>query len=219
MANPEKINFSLPVVTLCGVGLALMAFGCSGLSEILVYDRRAILGGELWRLCTAPLVHFSPGHLLWNLSVFGAAGWMIEASGYRGFWRVCGWAAGVPGLIFLFAIPDLARYGGLSGPATGAVVYLCLFRIKDVGRSRSVWGAMLFMTAAKIMAEWGADTALFVDARNASFRVLPGAHALGFLSAVLVFLKHGGFEKRAAKRSLWTRGGVQKDMPWPGGQG
>ena len=51
----------IPVLSI--VFLAVVVTNVPRLSELLVYDRRAILNGELWRLLTAPLVHFSASHI------------------------------------------------------------------------------------------------------------------------------------------------------------
>src|SRR4051812_25687175 len=42
-----------------------------GFKAWLIYDRAAILHGELWRLWTGHLVHFSNSHLLLDASVCG----------------------------------------------------------------------------------------------------------------------------------------------------
>ena len=39
-------------------------------ATLLEYDRAAILHGEVWRLVTGHFVHWSVGHLAWDLLAF-----------------------------------------------------------------------------------------------------------------------------------------------------
>lgn len=188
MAEPETLGGRFPSVTL-GLTLGAVIVYCwPGLSGQLVYDRQAILHGEIWRLVTAPFVHFSVSHIFWDLVVFIAAGWRIEAAGYRRYWLVCCLAAVVPGPLFLFFSPELVRYGGLSGLATGAVVYLCLCEAHRTGRSSIPWLAILALTVMKVIIETVTGTPLFASAATMQFRVLPAAHYMGIVAALITFL-------------------------------
>lgn len=185
----EKGKVTFPRLTALILGLSLIAYGFPQMSERFVYDRGAILGGEVWRLATAPLVHFSAGHLFWDALVFAAAGWAIETAGYRGFPLVCGFAAVVPGLFFLLFSPNLSRYGGLSGLATGAVAYLCLCKILETRKNRFLWAAILAVVGVKIAAEALLGVSLFARPAAIPFRVLPADHLFGLLGAVIAVLR------------------------------
>jgi rhomboid family GlyGly-CTERM serine protease len=178
---------AFPVLTLGIAGAAVLAMAWPSLAELLVYDRQAVLNGELWRLLTAPLVHFSLSHLSWNLLVFVAAGWSVEKAAAGGFRRVCGLAAVFAGLAFLWGAPELGRYAGLSGLATGAVSYLCLCKFKTHDKPPLFWAILLLLVAGKILAEVVTGHALFVSA-DASFSVLPAAHFWGLVAALLTGL-------------------------------
>ena len=184
MARPKRIKEHVPALTLLIVGVSMSTYSFPQISELLVYDRQAILSGELWRLLTAPCVHFSASHMFWNLAVFGAAGCAIEAAGYRGLWLVCGFAAGIPSLIFLQTLPELERYGGLSGLATGAVAYFCLCRAFKTRRTRTIWLVILAVTGTKILVEVAMDAPIFVQTDRILFRVLPSVHIFGYLGAL-----------------------------------
>jgi len=168
--------------------LAIVVYKVPRLSEWFVYSRQAVLGGEFWRLLSAPLVHFTAGHLFWDLVVFAAASWAIHASGFRGFWWVCGFSIVIPGLMFLLAFPELERYGGLSGLATGAVAYLCLCGAQSYRRNRPIWIAGLLLTGIKIILEVTTGTPIFAHAESLTFRVLPSAHLAGFIGALITFI-------------------------------
>ncbi|MCJ7824740.1 MAG: rhombosortase [Anaerolineales bacterium] len=188
MARPKGIGQRVPLVSLFFVGVSLIAYGWPQLADLLVYDREAILGGDFWRLSTAPFVHFSASHICWDLVVFGAAGWAIEAAGYRGFWFVCAIAAIIPGLTFMLASPELARYGGLSGLATGAVAYLCLCKTQETGGSRIIWLAILALMGVKTIVEIVTNTPIFVLTDSMPFRVLPSVHAFGCAGALAALI-------------------------------
>ncbi len=148
------------------------------LGELLVYDRGAVVGGDVWRLATAPLVHFSLSHLFWDLVVFGAMGWCIEGSGERRFGVLCIATSLLTGLYVLSSVPELERYGGLSGPATAAVVYFGLRGLRTASGARWPWVGLVGMIAAKSVAE-SAGGPLFVTLPSGSFTVLVEAHLIG----------------------------------------
>lgn len=183
MGGPKRIRPSGQILTWAIVALAIIAYPSPRISLLLVYDRQAILGGELWRLMTAPLVHFSPSHIFWNVLVFGAAGIAIHASGFRNFWLVCCLAATIPSLTFLLISPEVARYGGLSGLATGAVAYCCLCSALTAPKTRKVWLLILLCMGIKTLAEGVMGSPLFAKMGETLFRVLPLAHVMGFLGA------------------------------------
>lgn len=182
------MNLRVPVLTCFMVGSALLVYRFPHLGALLAYDRQAILAGEWWRLGTAPLVHFSASHLGWNSLILGAAGWAVEALGYRHFWLVCAVAALAPGMVYILAAPELAVYGGLSGLASGAVAYLCLGNLFTKGPNRVLWMAILLLMVGKIMAEVSLDVPLFARPDGVPFRALPLVHAAGFVGAACAML-------------------------------
>jgi len=154
----------------------------------LVYDRGAVLCGETWRLFTAPLVHFSFSHLFWDLLVFAASGWVIERAAYRGFWLVCTLATLVPGPLFLYAFPELIRYGGLSGLSTASVVFLCLCKLKERRGSSIMWTSLLLLIGIKIWVEFTTAAPIFISTTITNFVTLPSVHLLGCAAAFAVWL-------------------------------
>ncbi len=143
MVGPKKRDLLNQISTVLIVIAAMIVCNVAPLSQLLVYERRAVLGGELWRLFSAPLVHFTVGHLFWDSVVFAAAGCAIHGSGFRGFWWVCGIGTVSSSILFLLFFPHLERFGGLSGPATGAVVYLCLCCAYRSKKNRMIWLSIL----------------------------------------------------------------------------
>lgn len=84
----------------------------------LEYQRRAVLDGELWRLWTGHLVHFSAGQALWDgLACLIPAAWLWREG--KGNALVCalGLAAPLIALVLLAWVPGMAVYRGASGLA------------------------------------------------------------------------------------------------------
>lgn len=187
MAHQQALELRLPAITLSCACVSLVAYVWPDLLDLLVYDRQAILTGELWRLGTAIFVHFSLSHMLWDLLVFAAAGCVIEARGYRGFMIVCSLTAIVPGMYLLLASPEFIRYGGLSGLATAAVTYLCLCEMPAAGRYRILWLAILALVGMKIAVETVSHTPIFAGGSSVNFQVLPSVHAIGCAVAIAVY--------------------------------
>lgn len=185
MAAPEKMRRPFPYVTFCMIGLSLATFYVPTLSELFVYDRQAVLEGEVWRIFTAPLVHFSIGHLFWNLLVVSIVGWAVETAGWGRWWIVYGVCSAVAGLVFVFFCPDMARYGGLSGLATAVVAQFCLCNLIMSEKQKKVWMGLVFLVLTKILFECHSHNAIFVSSAQMAFKVMPFAHIIGLLGAFL----------------------------------
>ena len=184
MVRKRKIGFKGQLLTLSIIGFSILIYCFPHLSDFFVYSRQAILNGELWRLFTAPFVHFSTSHIFWDILVFGIAGFSVSISGFPRFWIVCCLVVFIPGLLFLLLFPDLEYYGGLSGLATGAVAYYCLCNIFLTERRRQIWLILLLVMGIKICIETILDKSIFVYTDIVNFRILHLAHIVGYLGAI-----------------------------------
>lgn len=147
---------------LLSAGLALaciaLAYGSAMLgdasADALAYDRQAILSGQLWRLWSGHLVHYSPRHALTDAGVLFLIGWVLEP--LVGTRRLClglGLGASLIALALLAWVPDLLQYRGLSGlDMMMAVMALIALRRSD-GLSASwlvvLGAAMLLKTVCE----------------------------------------------------------------------
>lgn len=188
MVRKKKIITYRHALTLFIVFISIIAYSFPPFSDLLVYDRQEVLNGEVWRLLTAPLVHFSASHMFWDIVVFGTVGVAIEAVGFRCFWLVCSFAAVIPSLLFLLLFPDIERYGGLSGLATAAAAYFCLCSVYRSKKNCIIWLAILAFIGIKIFAEASIGVPFFVQADKIPFRVLPSAHIIGYLVALVTMM-------------------------------
>lgn len=182
---PADIRF--PVITALLLVAAVVIYGIADSNHWFIYDRNRVLDGELWRIGTGHLVHFSWEHLAFNLGVFVLTGCFLEHR--LGIWY--GWllalSALASGLYFLLFLPDMAQYGGLSGLVTANVVCLSLLEIQHNKKTRLFWTAILLLVVAKIAYEILVKATIFVSTVDARFEVVPSAHLIGAVVAIACF--------------------------------
>jgi rhomboid family GlyGly-CTERM serine protease len=187
---PQKSQLrdrQIPVWTLMVVAAGILAYVVPNSASLIVYDRSAILSGEVWRLITGNWVHFSLSHLVYDSATLGIAGWMIERRGYPYYKSLYILAPILIGVGLLAAQPGLQFYGGLSGIACGAVVYLALHGIRDAGPWRWICLTVLLLTTGKIILESAMNAFAFVNVGDVPFAPVPMSHILGALTALLIF--------------------------------
>ena len=169
--------------------LILLLTGDPG-REWLRFDRSGIAAGEFWRLLTGHLVHFSPSHAGWDLAVFALAGGWLERRDRAAYLGLIALAAAASGIWFLAVLPDMARYGGLSGLASASAVLLALHGIHGERRVRPLWAAVPLLFAAKVCYELVTGAAAFAVPGATRFEVVPSVHVIGALAAILLFRAH-----------------------------
>lgn len=170
-----------PTFMLLLIAFAVYVFGGPA-PEALVFDRQAIMQGELWRLLTGHWVHGDWQHLAWNLMAFGILGWMTESS--LGHLKL--YTALIAGMCVVNAwvwwfIPSLDFYCGLSG-----ILNTLLFVILIDGWLSSrklIFPLVAFGATAKIGFELFHSSAIFT---HTSWPAIPEAHLAGALAAVIL---------------------------------
>jgi rhomboid family GlyGly-CTERM serine protease len=167
---------------------ALAVCSLPGAGAALVYDRAAILDGEVWRLVTGHWVHFSARHLFCDVTVLAITGWLIGCRGDRAFPAVCLLASVSISLALLVFMPDMAYYGGVSGIAMASTVYLALQALHEPAPWRGAAVSVLLVCVAKVVLE--AVTGDFTLAGLGRARVVPVplSHLVGAASGVAVYL-------------------------------
>jgi rhomboid family GlyGly-CTERM serine protease len=134
----------------------------AGAPELLEFDRQALLAGDIWRLWTCHLVHYTLQHALLDGAVVVVAG-LIAAQrlGLRTVARALAFGAPCIALGLLLAAPELHSYRGASGIAVmlSVMAGLSLWRDAD-HRTRAVLMLMAVVLPAKVVAEavgwsWG----------------------------------------------------------------
>ena len=183
----EGAGRQVPLVTLLIVAAGIAAYVIPGLASQMVYDRAAILSGEVWRLLTGNWVHFSVSHLLYDLLALGIAGWIIERRGYPYLGHLCALSALGIGTVLLAIRPEVQSLGGLSGVATGAIIYLALHGLKEPPPWRWICIAALVLIVGKVLLESMTGRYIIAASGSISFVPLPLSHVVGALTAALLF--------------------------------
>jgi len=156
-----------------------------GISSQLAWDRRALADGELWRLITGHLVHFSWNHLGWDLLVFAVLGGIWECSGHRYDLVASSLVAACAiSLVVLVLHPDMSSYRGLSGVDSCLVMALVTQSLQRARHAGKYWLcaallATLLAGLAKVGYELATGGTVFVDAAEAGFVPVPVAHLVG----------------------------------------
>lgn len=180
--NPNGVRF--PVLTLLLVVGSLLVFLLPTAASYLIYNREQILAGEWWRLVTGAGVHFSWSHLIYNAVILLVAGWLLERENGPRFFLLVLITSVISGLYFLFFLPEMKNYAGLSAIVSAVVVFLCLMNIKKIPETRWPWIMILILFAAKIAYESVMQQAFFVSYASVTIRVVPSAHIIGAMVAI-----------------------------------
>ena len=154
----------------------------------LIYDRSAIIDGEIWRLVTGHLYHFSPLHLWCNLVPLVLIGACIERQSGSWFTGVCLMMGMTIGVSLFFAHPSMVRFGGASGLVCGLFAYFGFSGVNARGSRGAVCRITLTVILLKIGFELYSGDALWADWDDQGFVVMPLSHVVGFLSAPLCLL-------------------------------
>ena len=123
--------------------------------ELLEFDRHALLAGEIWRLWSAHLVHYSWQQALVDGAVVLVAG-LVSARAHGMRYVLAALTAGAPfiSIGLLLAAPDCLYYRGASGLAVMLAVMAGAALWPRAGNlSRMVLALMALSLAAKIAAE------------------------------------------------------------------
>jgi rhomboid family GlyGly-CTERM serine protease len=197
------------------VALALVVYAVPGAESALIYDRAAILDGEVWRLITGHWVHFSRSHLGCDAAVLAISGWLIEARRYRYFLPLCVLSAVAIGLALLAILPDLAVYGGLSGLAMASTVYLALHALDEPPPWRGAAVAILVACAGKVVLEALTGEVALIGVDRVRVAAVPLSHIVGAITGAAVYL----WSRREGSVALGGRGGTVRRQRRPAATG
>jgi len=177
----------IPVWTLAICAAAAVVLGAPQLQAALVYNREAIAAGEIWRLASGNLVHFSGSHFIKDAVALLAIGLLIETGRRRHFALLCLASGSLIGSVLYVATPELLVYGGLSGIVMAAATYLCLHGIEEDGAYRWLCLGVLSFLAVKTGCEIALGFSPLPGADFDGFALVPQSHAVGAATAIALF--------------------------------
>lgn len=176
---------SIALATACVAGLVIPAAG-----DFLIYERGAVASGELWRLFTAHVVHYTDAHLINNLMVLLPAMVLAELRSRKELVSVLTVSAAAICLAIFVFEPGVGRYAGASGVSLALVTFVALRGMTGNVRWRVICGTVLVLVGLKLGAEnffawrwvtWGHETGIVT---------LTLAHVVGVLSGLLFWFVH-----------------------------
>ena len=173
-----------PWVTLGVAGIALVLHATPGAASVLALERGALEAGELWRLVTGHLVHWSTGHLAWDVGTFAVLGAACELRSRRRLLLCLAGSAFAISLGVYALLPGLAVYGGLSGIDCALFALLGAELWHEQRRAGSPFAgtvavALALALFAKVTFEWLSGGTVFVESLGAGVIPVPLAHVLG----------------------------------------
>lgn len=207
----------IPFASLLLAAAATVVFALPSLAAQLQYDRAAIAAGEVWRLVSGHLVHYSPDHFFWDVLAFGLLGVACERrSRTRFLICVSASAFAISSAVWCW-LPGMSAYRGLSGVDSALMALLAVELCAEGIRSRRlqqlmsvavVFAGFLF----KISFELTTTSNLFVETSGSGTVGVPLAHIVGAVVGCVVGLGLTNLPPRGKQRvsvcALW-QGTVQ----------
>jgi rhomboid family GlyGly-CTERM serine protease len=178
-------GWSLSISLLLAIAAAAVQFSPAA-AEWLQYDRVAILSGQLWRIVTCHLTHWSLDHFFWDTVALLVLGLGCEARSRPATVQcLCASALLIP-LSVTWLMPEMATYRGLSGIDSALFALLAGLLLRECWpRKRYGVAAAIFVAliafAAKTVYEYASGDTLFVDSAAATMVPLPLVHVVGGL--------------------------------------
>lgn len=181
---------------------------CSGNAEYLLqFDRTAVGGGQIWRVVTGHLTHWSLDHLVWCILALGFLGAACERLCRSGYLATVAAAALAIPLVIWVVEPGMQYYRGLSGIASAVFVFAAVLVMRTTLQRRQ-WRGFAPAAAAgaaycgKILFEFISGQTLFVDSQGL-FTPAALAHvAGGVVGVIMAFLfRPGQSGPRSSSRS------------------
>lgn len=187
MVAPPAVT-RIPWWSLGLAAVALLAQWFDGAADLLVYDREGLAGGELWRLLTGHLVHFSAAHLVNNLVVLVPDVWLVETRYTKDAGPLLLAAASAVAIAVFAGAPEIRQFGGASGISLAFLVYACLRGLHENRRWRLVCAALLAIVCAKLAAEFFWSWGLLDWETNGNFMPVRLSHLVGTATGAALYL-------------------------------
>lgn len=208
-ASTVKVRRPWGAALLAAIAVSVI-FLVPGLAGDLEYTREAVAGGQVWRLVTCHLTHWTAEHLLWDLAAFAllliAS---LRVSSRQTMVVLAVSALTIPAGVWLM-LPDMMQYRGLSGVDSALFLFLAIHTAKTL-RARPerkelivVYGLMVAF-ALKTAFELTTGETVFVSSMGENVVGVPLAHMIGALAGCLPHL--------ASAHSFWTSINPRRKRP------
>jgi rhomboid family GlyGly-CTERM serine protease len=159
-------------------------------AEMLEYDRTRVAAGEVWRLLTGQLVHWTPRMAAFDVGMLLGLGVWLEVRGDRRLTAVALALGGGLTTLSIHLLSTVSVYRGSSGMAS-ALFVLAAVRVADATDPRSsilaIAAVALFLSKAAF--ESLAGQTLFAGPLPPGVHVIPLVHLLGGLGGLVTALR------------------------------
>jgi rhomboid family GlyGly-CTERM serine protease len=186
--DPQKIMAIFPILTIIFLLVSAVSYIFPEIASVLIFDRNAVLQGQIWRLFSSHFVHFNGTHLVYNLLAFGTAGWIVEKKCFLHFSLLSVLMALVISSSLFILKPTMTYYGGLSGLACGFIFYCALLGTEEPGPWRTIGKLIIFFLPIKIALEFYFSASILPYWRQQEFVTMPASHVTGIAVALLFYV-------------------------------
>ncbi len=181
----------VPVLTIALCSMAFLVAAKPNLNSMLACDAPSLLSGQIWRIWTCHLVHWSFDHLAWDVLTLLALGLICEVIDRLRFATTLAISATLIPPVLAMTNPTMV-YGGLSGLDIACFTLLVTTVTKQAYQRRDrlmVLAGITFLMGlvAKILFELFTGSTIFVQSADV-FVALPLAHMIGAASGFLMVL-------------------------------
>jgi len=196
---------SIGIAAACIANMVIPSLGA-----LFIFDRIAVANGELWRIVTAHLVHYTDSHLIANLIVLLPAMVLVEMDSRKDLLRVLIVSAAAIGMAVFVLEPNLLHYAGASGIALALITYVALRGLAGTRRWRMVCTTMLAVAGFKLFAEIGFGWRWLEWGHVSGIVTVTLAHLVGFASGLSIWLAQIVWSR---DNSFVARGRAPMDQP------
>ncbi|MBI5150570.1 MAG: rhombosortase [Candidatus Omnitrophica bacterium] len=175
----------VPWLTLGLTGLMIVLYLMTPfVFDELLFNRDAVIRGELWRFLTGHFVHCSFEHLFWDLAAFVILGTAVELNDRHALIPSLAWSCLAVSVWLLWGEGKWTTYCGLSGALNGLLVVAAMMLWRQTRQNMYV--VVIFATVAKIIFEFTTHKTIFT---SLSSQAVPSAHAAGVVIGALYVFK------------------------------
>ncbi|SMF55997.1 rhomboid family GlyGly-CTERM serine protease [Alteromonadaceae bacterium Bs31] len=159
MSYPQPMHGSSSIAAFQFVAFLslVLLLGLAGewLNALLLYQREAILQGQIWRLLSGHVVHLGWMHTVMNILALSLVVWLFRGALSKASWCIGGSLISLSiSISFLALKPHLSYYGGLSGTIHGLITMACIgCLVKDAILPRWQAAVVLLLLFAKLFYE------------------------------------------------------------------
>jgi len=183
-------QYNFPILTVLFCLLAVSTTLSSQMTSLMQFNRSAIMEGEIWRIFTGHLTHWSLSHLFWDILVFLVLAGTIEGFSRRRFLTCFASASLIISLLVFTFLPEMTFYRGLSGIDSGLFMMLLVMLYRKNASEHDLLHKIPYfllgiLFIAKTVFELATAQAFFVQSSDL-FIPVPLAHLGGAFTGWII---------------------------------